>query len=150
VRFKIARPLLLGIALLLISSSFADAELTARGDLFVSFKGGIAPTALPRHRLAPIAINFSGRIGAPPGSHPPPLRQIEIAINRNGHLDTRGLPAVGSDSSKDPAPLRHRPLAARLWSAPAATQPPPPFPKKKPSPLRATFSPSTAEAKGAR
>jgi hypothetical protein len=33
----------------------AGAELTERGDLFVSFQGGIEPNALPRTKLAPIA-----------------------------------------------------------------------------------------------
>jgi hypothetical protein len=70
----------------------AGAELSAHGDLFVNFKGGISPTTLPRQALAPIAVRVSGLVRTPPGSTPPPLRQIEVAINRNGHLDTTGLP----------------------------------------------------------
>lgn len=70
----------------------AGAELSAHGDLFVNFKGTISPSALPRHALAPITVSVSGTVRTPPGQTPPPLRQIEIAINRNGHLDTTGLP----------------------------------------------------------
>ena len=50
------------------------------------------PIALPRQTLAPISVSVSGTVRTPPGTTPPPLRQIEIAINRNGHLETAGLP----------------------------------------------------------
>ena len=40
-------------------ASLAHAELTQRGDLFVSFSGGIVPTALPRHARAPIVARSS-------------------------------------------------------------------------------------------
>ena len=73
-------------------TSAAEAELTQHGDLFVSFNGGISPTVLPRHTLAPISLTVSGTVRTPPGIQPPPLRQIEISINRNGHLETAGLP----------------------------------------------------------
>lgn len=76
----------------LLAPATANAELTAHGDLFVRFDGGIAPKALPRQTPAPIAVSVSGTIRTLSGVRPPALRQIEIAINRNGHLDTRGLP----------------------------------------------------------
>ena len=78
--------------LLAAVATLAQAALTQHGDLFVSFNGGISPTALPRHTLAPISLTVSGTVRTPPGTQPPPLRQIEIAINRNGHLETAGLP----------------------------------------------------------
>ena len=83
----------LAIAVLLAAAAtFAQAALVAHGDLFVSFNGGISPTALPRHTLAPISLTVSGTVRTPPGTQPPPLRQIEISINRNGRLETNGLP----------------------------------------------------------
>ncbi len=78
--------------LLIGSVPSARAELVERGDLFVKFSGGISPPALPRERRAPIAIEVAGTIKTLSGSRPPALRQISIAINRNGHLDTTGLP----------------------------------------------------------
>ena len=42
-----------------------------RGDLFVRFSGGIAPTALPRDRLAPIAVRIEGTVKTLSGSTPP-------------------------------------------------------------------------------
>jgi len=75
-----------------LTTTSAKAELTQHGDLFVTFSGGISPSALPRRTLAPISVSVSGTVRTPPGTHPPPLRQIKIALNRNGQLDTTGLP----------------------------------------------------------
>jgi hypothetical protein len=84
---------LAAVALLMASAaSIASAELTERGDLFVSFKGGIAPNALPRTKLAPIAVSVAGTVKTLSGQRPPALRVIKIELNRGGVLDSRGLP----------------------------------------------------------
>lgn len=76
----------------LFATSMADAELVERGDLFVKFSGGIAPTTLPRHEKAPISVRVDGTVRTLSGEQPPALRWIAIAINRGGTIDTRGLP----------------------------------------------------------
>jgi hypothetical protein len=82
-----------GVLLLcLFGAAMADAELVERGDLFVRFEGGIAPTALPRDVNAPIAVEVDGTVKTLSGDRPPPLRRISIAINRGGRIDTEGLP----------------------------------------------------------
>jgi hypothetical protein len=73
-------------------TSLARAELTADGDLFVRFDGGIDPNALPRHTRVPVAVRLTGTVRTLSGAEPPALRQITIAINQGGHLDTHGLP----------------------------------------------------------
>jgi len=73
-------------------ASLAHAELTARGDLFIKFNGGIAPNALPRHARAPIAVRVTGVIRTLSGERPPSVRRIAISINRGGRVDSRGLP----------------------------------------------------------
>lgn len=70
----------------------ASAELTQHGNLFIRFDGGISPRALPRHQLAPISVRVEGTIRVPRGEDPPPLREIEVAVNRTGKLSTVGLP----------------------------------------------------------
>jgi hypothetical protein len=80
------------VALLAMGASLAQAELTARGDLFVKFSGGITPDALPREARAPIAIQVTGTVRTLSGERPPALRGISIAINRGGKLDAHGLP----------------------------------------------------------
>ncbi len=73
-------------------AEMAGAELTERGDLFVRFRGGISPNALPRKEPAPISINVSGTVKTLSGEQPPALRAIKIELNRGGVLDSRGLP----------------------------------------------------------
>ena len=80
------------VALCLGAISLAHAELTERGGLFIRFKGGISPSALPRTKLAPIAVSVSGTIKTLSGARPPSLRRIRIELNRGGVLDSRGLP----------------------------------------------------------
>jgi hypothetical protein len=80
------------IAVLAVTASLAQAELTARGDLFVKFSGGITPNALPRDARAPISVRVAGTVRTLSGVRPPALRRIAIAINQGGHLDARGLP----------------------------------------------------------
>jgi len=85
----------LGAALcsLLAFTSLATAEVTQEGNLRVSFEGGIAPHALPRQGRAPVKVTLTGDIKTVDGLDPPQLRTIQMAINRNGKLDYRGLPA---------------------------------------------------------
>lgn len=79
--------------ILVVTASTAAAELIERGDLFVRFKGGINPNALPRTKLAPIAVTVAGTVKTLSGERPPALRRIEIELNREGVLDSHGLPA---------------------------------------------------------
>jgi len=81
------------VAMLGLSAPAAQAELTERGDLFVRFKGGIDPNALPRTHLAPIAVSVAGTVKTLSGKRPPSLRQIQIELNRGGVLNSHGLPA---------------------------------------------------------
>lgn len=76
----------------LFGAALANAELVERGDLFVKFDGGIAPTALPRHSNAPISVEVDGIVRTLSGERPPALRWISIAINRGGRIETKGLP----------------------------------------------------------
>jgi hypothetical protein len=74
------------------AASLAHTELASRGDLFVRFSGGIAPSDLPRHTRAPISVTVAGTVRTLSGERPPALRRIAIAINQGGRLDARGLP----------------------------------------------------------
>ena len=84
--------LAIAAALLALVATAAQAELTEQGDLFVRFRGGIAPNALPRTQLAPIAVSVAGTVKTLSGQRPPALRQIRIELNRSGRLDPTGLP----------------------------------------------------------
>jgi hypothetical protein len=80
----------------LLGGGLAQAELSQDGNVRISFDGGFTPRSLPRDRPAPITLDVQGAISTTDGSHPPAVRRIEIALNRNGKLSTRGLPACTS------------------------------------------------------
>ena len=100
------------LAACLFAVSLAHAELVERGDLFVKFDGGIAPTALPRHVNGPISVRVAGTVKTLSGDQPPALRFIAIAINRGGRIDTRGLPTCRR-SQIEPATARQALAACR-------------------------------------
>ena len=90
------RKRLAGVAALVpapvFGAALANSELVERGNLFVKFAGGIAPTKLPRHTNAPISVRVDGTVRTLSGDRPPALRFISIAINRGGRIETKGLP----------------------------------------------------------
>jgi hypothetical protein len=95
VRRRIVIPALLAIAALL-GAAVAQGELSQQGNLRISFDGNFSPRSLPRHGTAPVTVDIEGAISTTDGTHPPALRRIEFALNRNGQLSTVGLPVCTS------------------------------------------------------
>src|SRR6478672_9493077 len=90
-RRRVAIPIL--IALLAIGcTAISRAEKRQVQGLRVSFEAGFSPHALPRTDPAPVKVEVEGQISTVDGSHPPPLRWLELEINRNGVLSGEGLP----------------------------------------------------------
>lgn len=85
-------PIGLGLAVLLLGAGLAQAELSQRGNLRLSFDARFSPHALPRDRDAPVTVTLNGSIRTTNGSRPPQLRSMSIAVNRYGRLSTVGLP----------------------------------------------------------
>lgn len=86
--------LLLAALLCLSLTSFAlAAEIAQKGKLRVTFDGQITPKRLPRTGAAPISVKVGGEVSTTDRSQPPQLRKITIAINKEGRLDYKGLPA---------------------------------------------------------
>jgi hypothetical protein len=73
-------------------SGASASEVIQRGKVRVKVDGRLAPTALPRQGTAGVHVSFDTKIAATDGGTPPQLRQIAIAINRNGHFEPRGVP----------------------------------------------------------
>ena len=112
-------------------ASLAQAELTARGDLFVKFSGGIAPTRCRGTRGRRSRFSVAGTVRTLSGERPPALREITIAINRGGQLDAHGLPVCRQRPDRTLLrPRKPSPAAARRWSAAAATPPTSAFPEQ--------------------
>lgn len=88
------------VALLLATfavAAIARAEMDQSGDLRVKFEGKLVPKALPRTGEAPVRVSVSAKVTTTTGATPPPMRQMSIAINRYGRLDTTGLPVCHLD-----------------------------------------------------
>lgn len=91
--------LLVGGLLLLTGSAYGDAYLKV-GNLILTADGGFTPKTLPRHRFAPISFNGHADIKLTTGGVPPALQQVVLQFDRDGRLDTAGLPVC------DPALLQ--------------------------------------------
>jgi len=90
-RRRLVIPVLIAVLALGWTAS-SGAERVIKDGLELTFNANFAPQTLPRNHEAPVDIKVEGRIATTDGSHPPPLRWLEVAINRNGRLDARGLP----------------------------------------------------------
>lgn len=79
-------------AAVLLLPAASPAEVSQKQGVRVKVTGKMSPSALPRRASAPIAVSVAAQIKATgPGAFPK-LTEIEIAINRSGKLDRRGLP----------------------------------------------------------
>jgi hypothetical protein len=94
-RRRLLIPVLIA-ALALGLSAQSGAEKVIKDGLELTFNADFAPHALPREHSAPVSVEVSGRIATTDGSHPPPLRWIELSINRAGRLYSKGLPVCSA------------------------------------------------------
>lgn len=73
-------------------TSASASEVFQRGGVRVKLDGDLTPSTLPRHGAAGVHVSLATEIAAADGGTPPQLRRVAIAINRNGHFDSAGLP----------------------------------------------------------
>jgi len=81
--------LAVGVALL---ATVAFGERIQLGNIIVDVNGGFSPKTLPKHGFAPITLKAGGDVSTADGTLPPAPHQIQIDWDRNGRLDTGGLP----------------------------------------------------------
>lgn len=112
-RRRIAIPALIVLAAAALGAT-SRAETRQVGNLRVTFGANFTPRTLPRFQPAPVTVKVHGKIATTDGSHPPPLRWLEVALNRNGRLYTKGLPICTA-----PALQSTSTAAARRQCAPA-------------------------------
>jgi hypothetical protein len=84
-------PAAAALALAALAVGPAQAEQSGRGGVVVAFNARLLPKALPRQRLAPVAISLSGGVRAAADKAPPRLSRIELAFAAGGSLDVTGL-----------------------------------------------------------
>lgn len=90
-RLRAVTPLAIAIFALALGAA-SQAEVAQRDNLRVSFDASFTPHTLPRSKPAPVQVQIEGKIATTDGSHPPPLRWLELEIHRNGNLSGKGLP----------------------------------------------------------
>lgn len=93
------KPLLVSFVLAIVMAVTAAGVLAAEkpvvvkvGNLVLTLNGGVTPKALPKSKLAPIALNVSGKIGTSDGSQPPAASTVTIDFDKNGTINAKGLP----------------------------------------------------------
>jgi hypothetical protein len=60
--------------------------------LIAKFGGRVEPRSLPRHEMAPVAIELVGKVSTDDGTHPSALREVTIDFDRNIAVNATGLP----------------------------------------------------------
>jgi hypothetical protein len=87
-------PIFVLAALLALSAAaVTHAVVQKKDNQVVHFDAEFSPHSLPRQTPAPIEVTIKGAVATTDGSHPPPLKVLEIELNRNGRLYTKGLPS---------------------------------------------------------
>jgi hypothetical protein len=90
--FRLRRASALVFVLCAGIATLAHADVIQRGNARVKFDGELLPRTLPRSGTAPVKVAVGAKISGVAGKPAPQLRSIRISINRNGHLNTSGLP----------------------------------------------------------
>jgi hypothetical protein len=92
----------------------AKPTVVRAGNLVLELNGGVAPKALPKKRMAPVALRISGDISTVDGSHPPAARTVTADFDKHGRVNARGLPVCRSGQ------LQSRNTAAAKAACPKA------------------------------
>jgi len=87
--------LALSAVLALVGAAVATAKFdTYRvGNVILKADGGVSPKKLPRKKYAPVTVQVRGQISAADGTHPPAFRELIADFDKNGLINTKGLPA---------------------------------------------------------
>lgn len=100
---------LLAAATVLLAGS-AGAATVRVGTLVLHADGGFTPQLLPKRAFAPIRFQGYGDISTTDGSQPPALQHSKLEFDRDGHLNTTGLPVCPPAKLEGATPkqARHR------------------------------------------
>jgi hypothetical protein len=79
-------------ALVVASSAGARIEVVRVGNLVLKNNSAIFPTKLPKRKQAPIKGTISASIATVDGTHLPAVREVVIDLDRNFHVNAKGLP----------------------------------------------------------
>lgn len=76
-----------------LASASGEKPITVRsGNVVLTLNGNASPTALPRHKLAPVSFHASGKIATADGSHPPALEEVILDAGKAGTIEANDFP----------------------------------------------------------
>lgn len=78
--------------LLLVGAGTATALRLQIANIVVVTDGGFTPTTLPKKGFAPITLKGYAKLSTTDGGLPPILQTITLWFDKNGEVETRGLP----------------------------------------------------------
>jgi hypothetical protein len=104
--------LVLGLLAATGTSALAQAELIQKDGVRIDVSGQLSPQRLPRQGSAPIAVSVGGQIEPIGAGVVPTLKTLKIDLNRNGRIDSKGLPVCPYDAIQ-PASSRRALQACR-------------------------------------
>jgi hypothetical protein len=88
---------LIAVSVAGVAGAAGGGPVTAEaGNLKFTFDGGFSPSKLPKKKLAPITLTASGKIQTKDGTHPPALKEVIVETDKNGAIDTKGVPVCKS------------------------------------------------------
>ena len=91
-RKTLLRVHVLVVVVLLVAAASAAAIVLHASNLVITTDGGFSPTTLPKEGFAPIKLHGFGKIATEDGSPPQVLETVTIWFDKNGKVETRGLP----------------------------------------------------------
>lgn len=97
---------LLAVSVAGMASAAGGGPVTVEaGNLKMTFDGKFTPSTLPKKKSAPIMLSASGKIQTKDGSFPPALKEVVLETDKNGGIDTKGVPVCksGQLQSRDTA-----------------------------------------------
>lgn len=96
-------------ALLAVSICATAYAITAEvGPVWVSATATVQPRQLPKRGNAPIVLSSVTRVGTRDGSTPPTLKTLLFVLDRNGTVDTKGLPTCTTGKLERTTPSQAR------------------------------------------
>ena len=110
----------------------------------------MSPKTLPKKTYAPVTVNVNGKISTKDGTHPAAFREGVIDFDKNGKIDTKGLPVCkgGQLEARNTASAKKVCGKAVVGSGNGLIQIA--FPEQTPIPVKARSPSSTAAPKAAR
>jgi len=84
--------------ILLLAAAMADAAMVRVGRIVLRADGGFTPQSLPRHAYAPISFRGHANVESTDSQPVPALRTFRLEFDKDGRLDTKGLPVCQPNS----------------------------------------------------